>query len=96
MDPFRSALPDDVPITFTHGDLHPSNILISFSEGSPRVACLIDWHQAGWLPAYWEVCKAIYTAWPGSEWELKYVPMFLDVCDSTFEAWDFYVTACGN
>ncbi|KAF1346953.1 kinase-like domain-containing protein, partial [Delphinella strobiligena] len=95
-DPFRAGLPNDAPIKFTHGDLHRSNILVSVETDEPHVVCLIDWHQAGWLPAYWEVHKAIYTADYKSEWVRKYVPMFLDPWESTFESWDFYVGACGN
>ncbi|CAE6426703.1 unnamed protein product [Rhizoctonia solani] len=58
--PFRKNLPDDVPIVFTHGDLHRSNVIISSRSegGSPRVLSLIDWGQSGWYPSYWEFCKA--------------------------------------
>ncbi|KAH6995632.1 kinase-like domain-containing protein [Ilyonectria sp. MPI-CAGE-AT-0026] len=59
--PYRSFLPAHVPVMFTHGDLHPSNIIISHGP-NPRVVSVIDWHQAGWYPAYWEYCKARWTS----------------------------------
>ncbi|KAI0669120.1 kinase-like protein [Trametes maxima] len=37
-------------IVFTHGDLHGLNILVK--DG--RLAGIIDWETAGWLPEYWE------------------------------------------
>jgi hypothetical protein len=42
--PYRSFLPDNVPIVFTHADLHPSNIILS-SGPNPQVIAIIDWHQ---------------------------------------------------
>ncbi|KAH8704821.1 hypothetical protein BGW36DRAFT_434440 [Talaromyces proteolyticus] len=47
--PMRPGLPDNVGITFTHSDLHPSN--------------------SGWYPAYWEYCKARWTAEISGGWE---------------------------
>jgi len=94
-DPYRSGLPDDAQIVLTHGDLHRSNIIVAKS-GPPRILALIDWHQAGWLPAYWEVRKAMYTADQGDEWARKYIPQFLQNWEETEEAWDFYVSATGN
>lgn len=94
-DPYRSSLPDDAQIVLTHGDLHRSNIMVTKS-GPPRILALVDWHQAGWLPAYWEVRKAMYTADQGDEWARKYIPQFLQSWEETEEAWDFYVSATGN
>ncbi|KAI0640878.1 kinase-like domain-containing protein [Trametes meyenii] len=37
-------------IVFTHGDLHGFNIIVK--DG--RLAGIIDWETAGWLPEYWE------------------------------------------
>jgi hypothetical protein len=65
-------------------------------SGPPRILALIDWHQAGWLPAYWEVRKAMYTADQEDEWAKKYIPQFLQTWEETEEAWDFYVSATGN
>jgi hypothetical protein len=47
------------------------NILVS-PEGTPaRIVAIIDWHQSGWLPEFWEFCKAVYSAYH-DEWE-RYV-----------------------
>ncbi|KAJ0133339.1 Cytochrome b2 [Fusarium oxysporum f. sp. albedinis] len=43
------------------------NIMVS--EGWPcRVVAIIDWHQSGWYPDYWEFYKAEYTNHWESEW----------------------------
>ncbi|KAF2013356.1 hypothetical protein BU24DRAFT_349865 [Aaosphaeria arxii CBS 175.79] len=91
--PYRSFLPDDVPIVFTHADLHPRNIIVS-SGPSPRVVAIVDWHQAGWYPSSWEYCKARWTALSGGEWETKYLPLFLDSHDC-YNYWDYFVLARG-
>jgi aminoglycoside phosphotransferase (APT) family kinase protein len=54
-DHSRDLLPDDSPITFTHADLHPSNVLVSADEPC-RIVVIIDWHQSGWYPDYREYC----------------------------------------
>jgi hypothetical protein len=72
--------PEDVPVVFTHGALHPRNITISAGP-NPRVMAILGWEQAGWYPAYWELCKA---RWECSrrqgleDWEAKYLPWILD------------------
>ncbi|KAF4946988.1 hypothetical protein FGADI_10753 [Fusarium gaditjirri] len=82
-DPYRQLLPDDPGVVFTHADLHQSNIMIS--EGSPcRVMAVIDWHQSGWYPDYWEFYKAEYTNHWESEWVQEYIPMFLEEPRETF------------
>lgn len=92
--PYRSELPDDVPIVFTHADLHPSNIIVSPREaGSPRVVSVIDWQQSGWYPAYWEYCKACWTAKVGGPWAEKYLPLIVDV--ECYPYWDYFVLAYG-
>ncbi|KZV86238.1 hypothetical protein EXIGLDRAFT_562041, partial [Exidia glandulosa HHB12029] len=51
----RNALPDDARPTFTHGDLHFSNIIISPpGEGELAIRAIIDWEFAGFYPSYWE------------------------------------------
>lgn len=91
VDPLRGDLPDDAPITFTHGDLHRSNIIVSPStEGPPVVRAIVDWHQSGWYPAYWEYCKAMWTADPWKEWATDYVPRFLEE-PGCYGVWAFYV-----
>lgn len=91
----RSGLPDGVPITFTHGDLHRSNIILSpDGEGPPRVLALIDWHQSGWLPAYWEFCKAQYTSYIGEEWAVEYIPRILEPSEAYYY-WEYFVLSLG-
>lgn len=61
-------------ITFTHGDLHRSNILVSL-EDPAQVVAIVDWEQSGWYPEYWEYCKAdAFTGWEadGTHW-LPYI-----------------------
>ncbi len=53
---FRSRLRGDHPIVFTHGDIAPRNIMV---DGDTVVA-LLDWEQAGWYPAHWEMVKAMW------------------------------------
>ncbi|KAJ4293264.1 hypothetical protein N0V90_008546 [Kalmusia sp. IMI 367209] len=81
LEPYRKDLPDDSEIVFTHGDLHRSNIIISSTP--LRVATLVDWEQSGWLPAYWEDCKAHWTATYLGEWAVNYLPLILDQYEST-------------
>ncbi|KAH7134329.1 kinase-like domain-containing protein [Dactylonectria macrodidyma] len=93
--PYRSFLPDDVPIVFTHGDLHPSNIVISPGP-NPKIAAVVDWQQAGWYPAYWEYCKARWTTRIGDEWERVYLPMFIERWEgSVYDYWDYFVLSRG-
>jgi Phosphotransferase enzyme family len=94
LEPFRQCLPDDIEIAFTHGDLHRSNIILTLSS-PPRVIAIVDWEQAGWLPAYWEDRKAHFTAHYLGEWSEKYLPMILDQYTDTWEPWDYYTTAMG-
>ncbi|EPE07127.1 serine threonine protein kinase [Ophiostoma piceae UAMH 11346] len=60
------------PLVFTHGDLHPTNILLARREGKVWVSGLIDWECAGWYPDYWEYTSAYlqdkaYPAWRNTE-----------------------------
>jgi hypothetical protein len=61
------------PPVFTHGDLNPTNILVSGN----RVTGIIDWEFAGWYPHYWEYtspwCWAQMRPW----WQ-EAVTKFLD------------------
>ncbi|KAF4342478.1 phosphotransferase family [Fusarium beomiforme] len=94
-DPYRLLLPDDPGIVFTHADLHQSNIMVT--EDSPcRVVAVIDWHQSGWYPDYWEFYKAIYTNHYESEWVREYIPIFLKEPKETFiEGIDSYASSWG-
>jgi hypothetical protein len=92
----RSELSDDVVIKFTHGDLHPSNVIIS-SRGygsPPHIISIVDWHQSGWLPEYWEYCKARWTAKTSDEWEVEYLPRFL-APSKHYDYWDYFVLSLG-
>ncbi|KDQ60695.1 hypothetical protein JAAARDRAFT_204515 [Jaapia argillacea MUCL 33604] len=99
--PFRSELPDDGSITFTHNDLHPSNILVSKdAEGSFHVAAIVDWHQSGWYPDYWEFCKARWTGkniWDPrtvDEWDTEYLTRILQPFEQ-YHYWDYFVLCLG-
>ncbi|KAK4133228.1 hypothetical protein BT67DRAFT_443146 [Trichocladium antarcticum] len=77
----QHLFPADVPIVFTHGALHPRNIIVSTGP-NPRVVSIIGWEQAGWYPAYWELCKARWECARGGpldEWEGRYLPQVLNV-----------------
>ncbi|EJU01707.1 hypothetical protein DACRYDRAFT_52476 [Dacryopinax primogenitus] len=91
--PHRGDLPDDVEIQLTHGDLHLGNIIVSApswwtKEGLvPHVMAIVDWHQAGWMPSYWEYCKALWTVSPDrEEWATAYLPKIID-CPAVVGAW---------
>ncbi|KAK4228102.1 hypothetical protein QBC38DRAFT_476160 [Podospora fimiseda] len=97
--------PDNVPLAFTHGALHPRNIIVA--EGAnPRVVAIIGWEQAGWYPAYWELCKAKLecSRYGGGldEWETRYLPGILSLDGYGLESqgwngralvqyWDYFV-----
>ncbi|CAL1700022.1 unnamed protein product [Somion occarium] len=76
--PLRSLLLDNCHITFTHGDLHRQNIILS-PDGS-QINAIIDWEQAGWMPNYWELCKALYSA-PSDSWRNVYLPIVFGAID---------------
>lgn len=91
----RQSLPDDVPICFTHGDLNSNNIIVSAKEGGPiQIRAIIDWHQSGWLPSYWEYCKARWTTQIGGEWEETYLPKFMERYEM-YDYWDYFVLRLG-
>lgn len=79
---------NDERVVFTHNDFCPPNIILT-PGNNPRVAAIIDWAQSGWLPSYWESCKARRVSGPGEElspeqrqkWWTKYLPMILDFVD---------------
>lgn len=93
--PWRQGLLDDVPIVFTHGDLHRSNIVMS-REGTemPRVIGIIDWHQSGWYPAPWEFYKTRFTCKANEKWELDFLLEFLQAYMG-YISWDYFVLALG-
>ena len=94
-DPYRSHLPDDAAVTFTHGDLHRGNILIAPS-GPARVLAIVDWAHGGWYPDYWEYCKAAYTSSFEGEWLSQCVPRFLTPRLEEQEVFTEYCMAMGS
>ncbi|KAF9512173.1 hypothetical protein BS47DRAFT_1394462 [Hydnum rufescens UP504] len=45
-------------LVFTHDDLALRNIMVA-DDDSGRIAALIDWECAAWLPDYWEYSKVV-------------------------------------
>jgi thiamine kinase-like enzyme len=94
-DPQRQGLPDDSPVFFTHADLNLVNIIVSSPDDGPaRVLAIIDWHQSGWYPAYWEYCKALgqsanYLGWRDC------LETILAPHNKFIRAWDHYARAAG-
>lgn len=43
-------------IVFSHGDFAPRNVLID--RKTHKVAAIVDWEFAGWMPEYWETTRA--------------------------------------
>lgn len=94
--PMRRGLPDD-PIKFTYGDLHRSNILArAAGKGPVRIMAVLDWHQAGWYPAYWEYCKAHWTAEIGDEWVDTYLPKIMRPRPEVYDYWNYFVLSRGR
>jgi len=55
---FKIGVPTEC--IFTHGDLHPGNIIVDQDEeGGWKVDGIIDWERSGFYPAYWEAVKTI-------------------------------------
>ncbi|CRK19488.1 hypothetical protein BN1708_012645 [Verticillium longisporum] len=74
-DGFRHLFPDDSKVVFTHGDLHPTNIMVN-PDSPGQIVAIIDWEQSGWWPDYWEFCKAECTVGYTSEWRAYFVEAF--------------------
>ncbi|KAJ2969309.1 hypothetical protein NUW58_g10019 [Xylaria curta] len=68
-------------IVFTHADLNPRNILISFvtQEDGTRgwsVTGIVDWEFAGYYPEYWDYTKALFE---GFRWIKRYNDMVKEI-----------------
>lgn len=87
-------MPDNAEVFFSQSDLHRQNIIVSKDVESPKILAIIDWHQGGWYPDYWEFCKAIYTAGVEGEWMEIYIRTFLKE-PSCWETFDDYARAFG-
>ncbi|KAJ6191107.1 hypothetical protein N7519_001128 [Penicillium mononematosum] len=62
-------------IVFTHGDLHPGNIIVR-TDGT---VVLVDWGSAGFWPEYWEFYRALHNPPWRASWDRmveKFVPPF--------------------
>lgn len=58
----RASMPDDHAIVFTHGNLHPGNIRVTFSdddEDKITVTDIVGWGAGGWYPEYWEFVRGM-------------------------------------
>ncbi|RVD87051.1 uncharacterized protein DFL_005299 [Arthrobotrys flagrans] len=93
--PLRKMLPDNALIVFSHGDLHPKNILTSPAKPS-KIVAIVDWHQSGWYPSHWERCKA---EWGNlGDWANKYLPEALESgehSDELYNAFCMYTQLLG-
>ncbi|KAK2595885.1 hypothetical protein N8I77_013676 [Diaporthe amygdali] len=64
-------LPRSEVSVFTHGDIHPRNILLeqNVEEGSGvRITGLIDFESAGFYPDYWEFSEMMACGRKDAEW----------------------------
>ncbi|RJE22420.1 Phosphotransferase enzyme family [Aspergillus sclerotialis] len=59
-------------IVFTHGDLHPSNIIVK-DDGT---VVLLDWGLSGFWPEYWEFYRAMFSPGWRASWD-RMVEMFI-------------------
>jgi serine/threonine protein kinase len=55
----KDTLPRSETAVFTHGDIHPGNILVNEDKedgksGQVRIVGLVDFESAGFFPDYWE------------------------------------------
>lgn len=99
----RSSMREDHTIVFTHGDLHPRNIMVMLdevqkgakTESQIHITSLIDWELSGWYPEYWEFVKALNTVGhrgPLADW-LDYLPITIGqwpveyAVDSLIDRW---------
>lgn len=94
---YRARLPDDASIVLTHGDLRLCNIIMSpnlRANGTPQIAALLDWGQAGWLPSYWEDCKNTLLA----DRQAVVDPAAIDTneAESCEEAWQYFTLSAAK
>ncbi|KAF3025145.1 hypothetical protein E8E14_014714 [Neopestalotiopsis sp. 37M] len=74
----QSQLRTDHKITFTHGDLHGTNILVR--DGC--IVALLDWELAGFYPEYVEYIGAL----AGASWTVGYYNALLDIFPCRYDA----------
>lgn len=74
----RELLPRSDVSVFTHGDVHPGNIMVNEEKGDDggigqvKIVALIDFESAGFFPDYWEYAQMMRFGGPGDddEWRL--------------------------
>ncbi|PYI25867.1 kinase-like protein [Aspergillus indologenus CBS 114.80] len=67
-------------IVFTHGDLHPGNLLVR-ADG---VVVVLDWGLAGYWPEYWEFYRAMFNPPWRPVWDRmieKFIPPYYVECE---------------
>ncbi|RAK71477.1 aminoglycoside phosphotransferase family protein [Aspergillus fijiensis CBS 313.89] len=67
-------------IVFTHGDLHPGNLLVR-TDG---VVVVLDWGLAGYWPEYWEFYRAMFNPPWRPVWDRmieKFIPPYYVECE---------------
>ncbi|KAI0406625.1 kinase-like protein [Xylaria palmicola] len=77
-DMLSTQLRTDHEIVLTHGDLHPSNIIVR--DG--RVVAIIDWERAGFYPEYLEFLRALRSP----NWRVGYYSALLDIFPCRYDA----------
>lgn len=85
----KDLLPRSEAAVFTHGDIHPGNILVNADEadvesGQVRIVGLVDFESAGFFPDYWEYAEMMRFGGEGDEdeWRLmmkRTAPRVFDV-----------------
>lgn len=70
-------------IVLTHGDFHPSNIIVH--DGA--VAAIIDWEYGGWFPEHWETMKALYR----NDGRHDFFPYLLDILEEYYCEWGAFL-----
>ena len=76
----KSMLRTDHRIVFTHGDLHPRNIMVvDLEDGGVSLSGIFDWEASGFYPEYWEHLKAFNTrdARDESDWWTSLPPAII-------------------
>jgi len=59
-----------------------------------RVLAILDWHQSGWYPGYWEFCNMLYCVDMDGDWAKDDIPMILEKPDC-FYGWWYYMNGLG-
>jgi hypothetical protein len=53
---------------------------------------VVDWEEAGWMPEYWEACKALLKSTIVDEWSEMYLPvLFKENEEKVYRAFEWFV-----